>query len=49
MMMHKFISTRDDRDGLYPPRKDGGRELVTILDNIDTTTGRLHKKEVKKN
>ena len=42
MIMHKALHPRDDVDRLlYVPRKEGGRELVSIRDSVDTSIQRL--------
>ena len=35
--MHKALHPRDNADRLYVPRKEGGRGLVSIEDNVDTS------------
>ena len=37
MTMHKAFLPRDDVDGLYVPRKRGGRELTSIEDSTDAS------------
>ena len=39
--MHKALHPRDDVDRLYVPRKEGGRELASIEDSVDTSIQRL--------
>ena len=39
--MHKALHPRDDVDRLYVSRKEGGRGLVSIEDNVDTSIRRL--------
>ena len=41
MTMHKALHPRDDVDRLYVPRKEGGRGLASIEDNVDTSIQRL--------
>ena len=41
MTMHEALHPRDDVDWLYVPRKDGGRELASIEDSVDTSIQRL--------
>ena len=41
MTMHKALHPRDDVDRLYVPRKEGGRGLTSIVDNIDASIQRL--------
>ena len=41
MTMHKALHPRDDDDRLHVPRKDGGRELASIEDTVDTSILRL--------
>ena len=38
---HKALHPRDDGDRLYVPRKEGGRRLASIEDNVDTSIQRL--------
>ena len=37
MTIHKALHPRDDIDGLYVPRKEGGRGLASIEDSVDTS------------
>ena len=46
--MLKDLHSRDNVDRLYVSRREGGRELASIQDIIDTTTITLHKKARKK-
>ena len=39
--MHKALHSRDDDDGLYVSRKEGGRGLASIEDNVDASIRRL--------
>ena len=48
MTMHKALHSKDDKERLYRPRKEGGRGLAIIEDSVDTTTSRLYKKEQRK-
>ena len=41
MTRHKALHPRDDVDRLYAPRKEGGRELASIEDSVDTAIQRL--------
>ena len=41
MTMHKALHPRDDVDGLYGPRKEGGRGLASIEDSVYTFIQRL--------
>ena len=41
MPMHKALHTRDDVDRLYVSRREGGRELASIEDNVDASIQRL--------
>ena len=41
MAMHKALHPRDDVDRLYISRKEGGRGLARIEDNIDALIRRL--------
>ena len=41
MAMHKALHPRDDIDRLYVPRKEGGRGLASIEDNVDSSIQRL--------
>ena len=41
MTMHKALHSRDDVDRLHVPRKEGGRGLASIEDNVDTSKQRL--------
>ena len=41
MTMHKALHPRDDVDILYVPRKEVGRGLASIEDNVDTSIQRL--------
>ena len=41
MTMHKALHPRDDVDRLYISRKEGGRELTSIEDSVDTSIHRL--------
>ena len=41
MTINKVLHSRDDVDRLYVSRKEGGRELVSIEDRIDTSIHRL--------
>ena len=41
MTMHKALHSRDDVDRLYVPRKEGGRELASIEDSVDSSIQRL--------
>ena len=47
MTMHKELHPRDDVDGLYVSRKEGGRGLVSIEDSVDTSMQR-HEDYIKK-
>ena len=37
MTMHKALHSRDDDDGLYVSRKEGGRGLACIENNVDAS------------
>ena len=39
--MHKSLHPRDDVDGLYVSRKEGGRRLASIEDSVDASIQRL--------
>ena len=39
--MHKALHPRDDVDGLYVSRKEGGRGLASIEDSVDTSIQRF--------
>ena len=39
--MQKAVYPRDDVDGVYVSRKDGGRGLASIEDSVDTSIQRL--------
>ena len=39
--MHKTLHPRDDVDRLYVSRKEGGRRLASIEDNVDASIRRL--------
>ena len=41
MTLHKALHPRDDVDRLYVSRKEGGRELASIEDSVDTSIQRL--------
>ena len=41
MTMHKALHPRDDVDGLYVSRKEGGRGLASIEDTVDASIQRL--------
>ena len=41
MTMHKALHPRDDVDRLYVSRKEGGRGLASIEDNVDSSIQRL--------
>ena len=41
MTMHKALHPRDDVDRLYVSRKEGGRGLASIEDNVDASIRRL--------
>ena len=41
--MHKALNPRDDVDGLYVSRKEGGREFASIQDRIVPTIQRLEE------
>ena len=41
MTMHKALHPRDDVDRLYASRKEGGRGLDSIQDNVDASRQRL--------
>ena len=41
MTMHKALHPRDDVDRLCVPRKEGGRELTSMEDSVDTSIQRL--------
>ena len=41
MTMHKALHPRDDVDKLYVSRKEGGRGLARIEDNVDAAIRRL--------
>ena len=41
MTMHKALHPRDDVDRLYVDRKERGRGLASIEDNVDTLIQRL--------
>ena len=47
MTMHKAVHQRDDIDRLYVSSKEGGRELASIEDNVDTLIRQL-KGDIKK-
>ena len=39
--MHKILQLRQDVDRLYVSRKEGGRGLASIEDNVDASIQRL--------
>ena len=41
MTIHKVLHPRDNDDRLYVSRKEGGRELASIEDTVDTSIQRL--------
>ena len=41
MTIHKALHSRDNIDRLYVSRKEGGRELTSIEDSIDTSIQQL--------
>ena len=41
MTMYKALHPKDDVDRLYVPRKEGGRGITSIEDNIDALIQRL--------
>ena len=41
MTMHEVLHPKDDVDRRYVPRKEGGRGLASIEDNVDTSIQRL--------
>ena len=41
MTMHKALYPSDDIDRLYVSRKEGGRGLASIQDNVDTSIRRF--------
>ena len=41
MTMHKALHPRDDVNRLYVSRKEGGRGLASIEDNVDASIQRL--------
>ena len=41
MTMHKALHPRDDVDGLYVSRKEGGRGLASIEDTVDASIQQL--------
>ena len=41
MTIHKALHPRDDVDRQYVPRKEGGRELASFEDRVDTSIQRL--------
>ena len=41
MTMHKALHPRDDVDRLYVSRKEGGRGLASIEDNVDASIQRF--------
>ena len=41
MTMHKVLHPRDDVDRLYVSRREGGRGLASIEDDVDTSIQRL--------
>ena len=41
MTMHNALHPRDDVDKLYVPRKERGRGLARIEDNVDASIQRL--------
>ena len=47
MTMHKALHPRDDFDRLYVSRKEGGRGLASIEDNVDASIQRLEDHIVK--
>ena len=47
MTMHKALHLRDDVDRLYTSRKEGGRGLASIEDNVDASIWRLEDYIVK--
>ena len=49
MTIHKAVHPRDDVDRLYASRKEGGRGLTSIEDNVDTSIQRLEDNIEKKN
>ena len=48
MTMHKALHLRDDKDGLYVPRKERGRGLTSIEDSVNTSIRQLED-YIKKN
>ena len=42
--MHQALHPRDDVDGLYVSRKEGGRGLTNSEDSVDTSIQRLEEK-----
>ena len=48
MKMYKALHAWDDIDRLYVSRKEGGKGLARIQDNVDTTTRPQHEKEKRK-
>ena len=42
MNMHKALHPRNDTDRLYVSRKEGGRGLVSIENNVDASIQRLN-------
>ena len=47
MTMHKALHPRDDFDGLYVSRKEGGRGLTSIEDSFDASLQRLEDYQEK--
>ena len=41
MTRHKALHLRDDVDRLYVSRKEGGRELASIEDTVDSSIQQL--------
>ena len=41
MTKHKALHPRDDNDGPYVPRKEGGRGYTSTEDSVDTPIRRL--------
>ena len=41
MTIHKALHSRDDIDGLYVSRKEGGRGLTNIVDSVDASIQQL--------
>ena len=41
MLKHKALHPRDDGEGLYVSRKEGGRGVANVEDSVDASLNRL--------